>query len=91
MIALIDDLKDELPSKINLLIEKLNVEHSEVDVTLTTVHQAKGLEYNHVKLLDDFIELTVTRKWIEGSSETNKHLPKTQFKLKSWGDDLNLW
>jgi hypothetical protein len=48
-------------------------------------------EYDPVKLLDDFGELEITRKCILGTSGTNKALLKTQFKLSSWGDELNLW
>jgi hypothetical protein len=94
MIALIDALKEELPSKINLFSKKIAMgmfATNNYDVSLTTAHQAKGLEYDNVKILNDFVELEITRKWIIGSSETNKEAPKTQFKLTSWGDELNLW
>jgi len=57
----------------------------EANYLLTTVHAAKGLEWDNVEILDDFMELAKYEKSI--SSNTVACI----FDLKDWGDDLNLW
>jgi ATP-dependent exoDNAse (exonuclease V) beta subunit len=52
------------------------------DVFLTTAHKAKGLEYDHVQVLDDFGSLSDFEITERGNA---------QFLFKSWGDELNLW
>ena len=54
----------------------------EATVILTTVHAAKGMEWENVEILDDFTDL---KKYSIISKS------KGEFSQPSWGDDLNLW
>lgn len=55
------------------LVERIRNEAAPVltgnEVVLTTAHKAKGLEWEHVRLLDDFVELVVTRDKETGKLE----------------------
>ncbi|KAJ3029712.1 UNVERIFIED_CONTAM: hypothetical protein HDU68_011325 [Siphonaria sp. JEL0065] len=106
MISLIETYQERTPDVIrefeeSILEKKFMV--AEADVVLTTAHQSKGLEYDHVEVCDDFIDLDVTEKkpenegrgskFVKGSQAPKKGANKKEmeFKLNAWGDDLNLW
>jgi superfamily I DNA/RNA helicase len=61
------------------------------------INTAKGLEYDNVQVLDDFIELNAGQK---KETKNSKFQPASQalntdsgfeFKLPGFGDELNLW
>jgi hypothetical protein len=106
-LSLLEKLGDELPQKIASICEKIldsPLDLTDASVILSTVHQAKGLEYDNVKLSDDFIELEVCLR-SETDQNSTSNTPKkivlatsyepfkteACFKLPSYGDDLNLW
>lgn len=47
----------DIPSMLDRIREKTVNDPSKADVILTTTHKAKGLEFDHVKLADDFVPL----------------------------------
>jgi superfamily I DNA/RNA helicase len=47
----------DIPSMLDRIYDKMVDEPSDADVILTTAHKAKGLEFQHVKLADDFQRL----------------------------------
>jgi superfamily I DNA/RNA helicase len=58
----LEKVGDELPEKIARMREKKMdspMDLTDASAILTTVHQAKGIEYDNVKLLDDFVDLRV--------------------------------
>lgn len=50
----------EIIEKYRQLQEQIVFNIDDADIVLTTTHQAKGLEFNNVKLSDDFIPLVTT-------------------------------
>jgi F-box protein 18 (helicase) len=93
-LALLEKLGEELPEKIACMREKIlesPLDLSDASVILSTVHQAKGLEYDNVKLSDDFIDLEVCSR---NEIPTKFYAPfntEACFRLPANGDDLNLW
>ncbi|MGM0586838.1 MAG: UvrD-helicase domain-containing protein [Bacteroidota bacterium] len=47
----------DIPSMLDRIYDKMVDEPQDADVILTTAHKAKGLEFKHVKLADDFQRL----------------------------------
>ena len=103
-LSLLGKLEDSLPQAMqqfesSVLHKKHNPKTA--DVILCTAHQAKGLEYDNVEVLDDFTELGVDEQQPEQSDEddmqtfvsaaTMSDKREVEFKLPGWGDELNLW
>ena len=57
----------------------------DADIVLSTVHAAKGMEWDNVELCDDFVELA---KFEVKAVSFNG--PRARFDFKSFGDDINL-
>ncbi|KAI8622566.1 P-loop containing nucleoside triphosphate hydrolase protein [Chytriomyces sp. MP71] len=103
IITLVDTYLFELPSVIAKFEEDILNKGYNIyacDVILTTAHQAKGLEYDHVEVCDDFWTLDTQEKkpanprasFQKASQATHsQHGLEMEFKLNAWGDDLNLW
>jgi F-box protein 18 (helicase) len=49
--------KVDIPAMLDRIYDKMVEEPNDADVILTTAHKAKGLEFKHVKLADDFQRL----------------------------------
>lgn len=58
----------------------------EADIVLSTCHSAKGMEWDSVELLDDFLDLSS----IGYNMNHNTFCKKWQFDMLSYGDNLNL-
>lgn len=67
----------------------LNRDQDDCDVLLTTIHNAKGLEYTNVVVLDDLQQLAAFD--IVNGDPAVKGSKVAQFAWKEWGDDMNLW
>ncbi|KAJ3288076.1 hypothetical protein HDU79_005124 [Rhizoclosmatium sp. JEL0117] len=106
LITLVETYQDETPSTIlSFETSILTPNHTlhTADIILSTAHQSKGLEYDHVEVSDDFIDLEPKEKKRDDSStagfrrgtqvpSTNEPKEKVmEWGLKAWGDDLNLW
>lgn len=97
LIGLVSKLGDDLPDKIALFREnvlKKSTGINDCQILLTTAHGAKGLEYDNVEILDDFIDLPVRTAQASSSNFTKASAVKKaekEFSLNGWGDDLNLW
>ena len=80
-VKLIDTYGYQLPEKMahfqNMVLNH-QYKASEADVILTTIHMAKGLEYDNVEVLSDLQDLDLA-------------LESVSFQAKSWGDDINCW
>ena len=71
----------------------------DADIILSTVHAAKGCEWDNVVVLDDlcgisaFIPKDMQKKqYNKDNKKPPKGVPREwQFKTKDYGDDLNLW
>jgi F-box protein, helicase, 18 len=59
LIRVIDKYSDDIPHLIDDLKKKSVVQLTGNEVTLTTAHKAKGMEFPHVVLLDDYCELKI--------------------------------
>lgn len=73
-----------------------NYSLDEADIILSTVHAAKGLEWDVVEVLDDlsqnlsqFSFSSQTSGFQSASIAASSSAPEWNF--KSWGDDVNLW
>jgi len=58
-ISIVEKYRYEIPMLVNKIRMRAIDIPKEADVLFTTVHKAKGLEFNEVKLHSDFTELTV--------------------------------
>lgn len=75
-----------------------NYSVDESDLILSTCHAAKGMEWDHVQVLDDFIDLanydcykSNQRLGFRPANKRQKVSSKPwKFGFDSWGDDLNL-
>ncbi|KAI8829976.1 P-loop containing nucleoside triphosphate hydrolase protein [Chytriomyces cf. hyalinus JEL632] len=101
IVMLVNEYKEELPGVLaefeKEILEKA-FKLTEADVILSTAHQSKGLEYDHVEVCDDFLTLDVQEKprqqsqtWKKASQAVDPNKMEMEFNLKAWGDDLNLW
>jgi len=72
----------------------------EADIILTTCHAAKGLEWDHVEICDDFVDLA-SRSYTQdapvcngpeflSSDKCKKTRVGWQLNLQAYGDDINL-
>lgn len=67
----------------------------EADVILSTTHAAKGMEWEHVQVCNDFADIFKVSfdgplKAQRGSAGSNAKRNSWQFHIKGWGDDINL-
>tara|TARA_A200000159_G_C7317091_1_gene337192 strand:- start:165 stop:1736 length:1572 start_codon:yes stop_codon:yes gene_type:complete len=63
-IKLLEKHGSSIPSKINALQRNAVEDESLADVTVSTAHRSKGLEWDHVELADDYPDLLdVTKDW----------------------------
>jgi F-box protein, helicase, 18 len=80
MLEIVNEYGNEIPHLIRLL-KKKHVEDGEKDkaeMIFSTVHRAKGLEYDAVQLVEDFIsESKIERLKSEDEKEKNFNLSKT--------------
>jgi F-box protein 18 (helicase) len=101
-IILIEEWKEDLPEHINRFREQVSEKkysEKEADVILTSVHQAKGLEWDQVEVSDDFIDLGIKARnendtMNDSFGDASKQLAvneKVEFNVTSFGDDVNLW
>ena len=65
---------------------KANVVAADCDVLLSTVHAARGAEWDNMVVLDDLVPFAK----FERTDSNSSRLPY-EFDVKDWGDDLNLW
>lgn len=67
----VEDLKDEdAPRLLRAVESRIVDDHREADFIFTTLHKAKGLEFEHVELTNDFIDLNkVASQIIKGRAE----------------------
>ncbi|KAJ3222640.1 hypothetical protein HDU81_009696 [Chytriomyces hyalinus] len=101
IVMLVNEYKEELPGVLAEFEEEIlekAYKLTEADVILSTAHQSKGLEYDHVEVCDDFLTLDVQEKprqqpqtWKKASQAVDPNKMEMEFNLKAWGDDLNLW
>ncbi|MBF0398206.1 MAG: ATP-dependent helicase [Desulfobacterales bacterium] len=73
--GVVDRYKEKI-LKIVPEIKKAAVEVNKAEVVFTTAHKAKGLEFDNVKLLDDFPIVVKNKKLVD-----NKEIPNDEFNL----------
>ncbi|CAB9498481.1 expressed unknown protein [Seminavis robusta] len=75
-----------------------NYSVEDADIILTTCHAAKGMEWQHVQVADDFVKLAdyvihndeKPTPTFQPASKKMKTTQKWKFGFASWGDDVNL-
>ena len=83
----------------NELVLEKNFDHSEADVILSTIHAAKGMEWDRVQVVDHaltgLVNFDVKLPGMPSSfTSPGKDHPWdecVEFNFKNWGDELNLW
>ena len=89
-IDIIETFKEETMDRVQELKDNiLNRDMDDCDVLLTTIHNAKGLEFTNVVVLDDLQPLAAFE--IVNGDPAVKGSKVAQFAWKEWGDDMNLW
>ncbi|GBG35084.1 F-box DNA helicase protein 1 [Hondaea fermentalgiana] len=75
-----------------------NVSPGEADILLTTVHAAKGQEWDTVVMCNDLCKLAtfnfeggLSNSQFKRASAFATSMPKASFALPHWSDDLNIW
>jgi hypothetical protein len=72
MIEIVRAYGEQIPRMIQLIKTRhvTNEEKDKAEVIFSTVHRCKGMEYDEVHLLNDFITEEKLRKFMEGKNET---------------------
>ncbi len=67
-----------------------NYKAEEADIILSTCHAAKGMEWDHVQVCEDFMNLSKVhlsgKCSVSDKSNSNKKRQASEFDMKSWGD-----
>jgi superfamily I DNA/RNA helicase len=86
-------------------VTRMNYSAEEADIILSTVHAAKGMEWDHVQVCSDFVDLAKVDNfgppcpknnkpdkngWYAKRSKPNDSRNSWQFSFKGYGDDVNL-
>mmetsp|Transcript_839 Transcript_839/g.1519 ORF Transcript_839/g.1519 Transcript_839/m.1519 type:complete len:811 (-) Transcript_839:574-3006(-) len=107
-ISLIQKYKEQTMAVVGSFRENIleqNIKEEDADIILSTVHAAKGCEWDNVVVLDDlspihlFMPKDIQRKGGgQQHQQSNNQAVKNkdavrewEFKSESWGDHLNLW
>jgi F-box protein, helicase, 18 len=83
IVEVVKEFGNKLPSLINELKSNHTTKKEDADMIFSTVHRCKGMEYDEVTLLNDFINEEKLKKYIEQCggekiNESNKNLPAVQ-------------
>lgn len=83
-ISIVKRFKDQTIRALNIFRERVldnPYDADEADVIFSTIHSAKGMEWDHVQVLSEMIPLTCSQTTFR---------PKYEFNFKNYGDDVNL-
>ena len=83
IVEVVKEFGNKLPSLINELKSNHSTKKEDADMIFSTVHRCKGMEYDEVTLLNDFINEARLKKYIEQAGgdkmkDGNKNLPAGQ-------------
>lgn len=87
MVELVEEYGNEIPALIRSLKGKhvSDEEKEKAEMIFSTVHRAKGMEYDAVQLVEDFVTEARLQK-LKGESE----LTKEPLNLVKWNEEINL-
>lgn len=87
MVEIVKEYGNELPSLIKELKKKHvgDAEKESAEMVFSTVHRAKGMEYDAVQLVEDFITETRLQK-LKAEAE----ITKEPLNLTKWNEEINL-
>lgn len=67
---LLDEYDSEIPQIVSDLYSNAVTDHDKAEITLSTSHKSKGLEWDYVQVADDFREVyEQTEDWLRGETE----------------------
>jgi len=83
MVEIVKEYGNEIPAIIKQLKEKHVEKKEDAEVIFSTVHRCKGMEYDTVLLVNDFVTLESTEKIIERNGED-------EYKMDKLIEEINL-
>lgn len=87
MVEIVKEYGNELPSLIKALKSKHvgDAEKDKAEMIFSTVHRAKGMEYDAVQLVEDFVTETKIEK-----AKIEAEVTKQPLNLTRWNEEINL-
>jgi len=88
-LQIIDTYQDDLPGYIDQIkaAHMPDNQRTFADRIYTTVHRAKGLEYDSVRLADDFIDLG---RVLKAAEKLDRHDPAYAHKVNAMNEEINM-
>ncbi len=75
MVDIVKEYGNEIPSIIQSIKDKHVDNKAEAEIVFSTVHRSKGMEYDVVQIVNDFVSEGVLIKQKENNSEENRYSP----------------
>jgi len=96
LVGLIETHRDSLPGKMEqfykgVLSKQYDPDDPETDAVLSTVHAAKGMEWEHVQVLNDDGGMSKLAEWGICAQHDHHRFQKAQFTAENFTEDLNIW
>jgi superfamily I DNA/RNA helicase len=85
MVEIVGEYGNEIPGIIKRL-KDLHSERDKAEMIFSTVHRAKGMEYDEVQLVDDF----VTEAKLEKLNGEKKEKDEVPVDIGKWNEEINL-
>lgn len=85
-ISIVETYKDELPNLLNKIEKMTTKDVNEANIYLTNVHQAKGLEFDYLKIDDDFIKWNKYFMYYSIAKKNNDYgaIAKLEEEINAW-------